>query len=99
MPNASHAQFAYHQRPPAWTRYAVGTSENGLSMRISGIAGFSTSAWASCRRRSPASSSAPGSAEVVRRRRVTLLHVVPVNAVPKLDVALVHAPSLVAFCS
>ena len=33
MPNASHAQFAYHQRSSAWTRYDVGTAENGFAIR------------------------------------------------------------------
>lgn len=35
MPKASHAQFAYHHRPAARTRYAVGTAENGFAIRMS----------------------------------------------------------------
>ena len=35
IPNASDAQFAYHQRSFACTRYAVGTAENGFAIRIS----------------------------------------------------------------
>ena len=46
IPNASHAQFAYHQRPPACTRYAVGTAENGFAMRSSPPS-CKTSAWSS----------------------------------------------------
>ncbi len=37
MPKASQAQLAYHQRPAAWTRNAVGTAENGWAMRISPV--------------------------------------------------------------
>ena len=54
---ASHAQLAYHQRPAAWMRCAVGTTEKGLSIRISGVFAFSTSAWASWRRRHAATTS------------------------------------------
>ena len=53
MPKASHAQFPYHERPPASTRYGVGTAENGFAIRISSPS--RTSACASCSRRQPAS--------------------------------------------
>ena len=43
-PNASQAQFAYHQRPAACTRYAVGTAESGLSILISSVAGLKSTA-------------------------------------------------------
>lgn len=32
MPIASHAQFAYHHRPRACTRYAVGTAADGFEL-------------------------------------------------------------------
>ena len=43
-PKASHAQFAYHHRLSANTRYAVGTAENGFAMRISRACDCSTNA-------------------------------------------------------
>jgi len=37
MPIASQAQLANHDLPPARTRYAVGTAENGLAILISSV--------------------------------------------------------------
>src|SRR4029079_3823471 len=58
MPIASHAQFAYHQRSSARTRYAVGTAENGLTIRSSSLPALRTSACASWRRRQAGTTSA-----------------------------------------
>ena len=61
--------------PPAaaaFTRYAVGTSENGLSMRISAVAGLRTKRV--CIVQAP-------QAELVGRRRLPGLHVLAVDAV------------------
>jgi hypothetical protein len=44
IPNASQAQFVYHQRFAARTRKAVGTAQNGLAIRICEPAALSTSA-------------------------------------------------------
>ena len=54
MPNASHAQFAYHRRPSASTTCGVGTPENGFAIRSASVIGSSTIACASCSRRQPA---------------------------------------------
>ena len=35
IPNASHAQLAYHDRPTASTRKGVRSAANGLAIRIS----------------------------------------------------------------
>ncbi len=51
IPSASQAQFANQERPPASTRCGVSTAENGFSIRISVVPGWSTSAWLSWRRR------------------------------------------------
>src|SRR6266571_1025722 len=51
MPKASYAQFPYHCRPAARTRYAVGAAENGLAILILLVPASRTSACASCKRR------------------------------------------------
>ena len=53
MPNASHAQFAYHRRPSASTTCGVGTPENGFAIGTL-VVGSSTIACTSCSRRQPA---------------------------------------------
>ena len=57
IPKASHAQFAYQSRSAACTRNGVATAENGFAMRISARGRSRTSAWASCSRRQPSSTS------------------------------------------
>ena len=51
IPSASQAQFANHERLAASTRCGVSTVENGFSIRISVVPGWSTSACASWSRR------------------------------------------------
>lgn len=59
IPKASHAQLAYHHRSSAYTRWAVGTAENGFNIRNSSVDRSRTRACWSWSRRHTATMSSP----------------------------------------
>ena len=95
MPSASQAQFAYHQRPPALDAVRGRHERERVEHADLGGRRIEDEGVASCRRRRAAElglrkpSGRRGACPVSTKSRY--------DAVAELDVALVHAPSLVAF--